>query len=48
MLPLGAVVSVKPSIGPDRVMHYNAFPRRINGVPPGYSSGQSERQWWAF
>jgi multidrug efflux pump len=44
MIPLGAVVSVKPTYGPDRVMHYNGFPAaEINGAPaPGYSSGQSE------
>jgi multidrug efflux pump len=38
------VVSVKPTYGPDRVMHYNGFPAaEINGAPaPGYSSGQSE------
>jgi multidrug efflux pump len=44
MIPLGAVVSVKPTYGPDRVMHYNGFPAaEINGAPAsGYSSGQSE------
>ena len=44
MIPLGAVVNVRPSYGPDRVMHYNGFPAaEINGAPaPGYSSGQAE------
>jgi multidrug efflux pump len=44
MIPLGSVVSVRPSYGPDRVMHYNAFPAaEINGASaPGYSSGQGE------
>src|SRR6202045_4039214 len=41
MIPLGSVVKVQPSYGPDRVMHYNGFPAaEINGAPaPGYSSG---------
>jgi multidrug efflux pump len=44
MIPLGSVVKVQPSFGPDRVMHYNGFPAaEINGAPaPGYSSGQGE------
>lgn len=44
MIPLGSVVKVQPSYGPDRVMHYNGFPAaEINGAPaPGYSSGQAE------
>ncbi len=44
MIPLGSVVNVQPSYGPDRVMHYNGFPAAdINGAPaPGYSSGQAE------
>jgi multidrug efflux pump len=44
MIPLGAVVNVRPIYGPDRVMHYNGFPAaEINGAAaPGYSSGQSE------
>jgi multidrug efflux pump len=44
MIPLGSVVKVQPSYGPDRVMHYNGFPAaEINGAPaPGYSSGQGE------
>jgi multidrug efflux pump len=44
MIPLGSVVTVRPSYGPDRVMHYNGFPAaEINGASaPGYSSGQGE------
>ena len=44
MIPLGSVVSVKPTYGPDRVMRYNGFPAaEINGAAaPGYSTGQSE------
>jgi multidrug efflux pump len=44
MIPLGSVVKIKPIYGPDRVMHYNAFPAaEINGAAgPGYSTGQSE------
>jgi multidrug efflux pump len=44
MIQLGSMVTVKPSYGPDRVMHYNGFPAaEINGAPgPGFSSGQGE------
>jgi multidrug efflux pump subunit AcrB len=44
MVPLGAVVKVTESHGPDRVMRYNGYPAaEINGGPaPGYSSGQAE------
>jgi multidrug efflux pump len=44
MIPLGSFVTVKPSSGPDRVMHYNGYPTaEINGGPaPGYSSGQAQ------
>ncbi len=44
MVPLGAVVKVTESHGPDRVMRYNGYPAaEINGAPaPGYSSGQGE------
>ncbi|HTV24428.1 MAG TPA: efflux RND transporter permease subunit, partial [Polyangiaceae bacterium] len=44
MIPLGSFVDVKESSGPDRVMHYNAYPSaEINGGPaPGFSSGQAE------
>jgi multidrug efflux pump len=44
MLPLGSVVTVKSTYGPDRVMRYNGFPAaEINGAAaPGYSTGQSE------
>jgi hypothetical protein len=44
MVPLGAVLTVRPSFGPDQVLHYNAYPAAdINGGPaPGYSSGQAQ------
>ncbi|HSC32215.1 MAG TPA: efflux RND transporter permease subunit [Gemmatimonadaceae bacterium] len=43
MVPLGSLIDVKPSFGPDQVMHYNAYPSAdINGGPaPGVSSGQA-------
>jgi multidrug efflux pump len=43
MVPLGSLISVKQSFGPDQVMHYNAYPSAdINGGPaPGVSSGQA-------
>lgn len=44
MVPLGALVKVTESHGPDRVMRYNGYPAaEINGGPaPGYTSGQAE------
>jgi multidrug efflux pump len=44
MVPLGSLVSVDRSYGPDQVMHYNGFPAaEINGGPaPGFSSGQAQ------
>jgi len=44
MVPLGALVKVSETHGPDRVMRYNGYPAaEINGAPaPGYSSGQAE------
>jgi NodT family efflux transporter outer membrane factor (OMF) lipoprotein len=44
IVPLGALVKVKETYGPDRVMHYNGYPSAdLNGAPaPGYSSGQAE------
>ena len=44
MVPLGALVKVTETHGPDRVMRYNGYPAaEINGGPaPGYSSGQAE------
>jgi multidrug efflux pump len=44
MVPLGAVLKVKNSSGPDRIMHYNSYlSAEINGSPaPGYSSDQAE------
>jgi len=43
MVPLGSVLTVEPTIGPDRVMHYNGYPSaELNGNPaPGYSSDQA-------
>ncbi len=44
MVPLGALVEIKPSFGPDRAVRYNAFPAAdINGAAaPGFSSGQAQ------
>jgi multidrug efflux pump subunit AcrB len=43
MVPLGSVLTVRPSYGPDQVQRYNAYPSaEINGAPaPGFSSGQA-------
>jgi gold/copper resistance efflux pump len=43
MLPLSAFVTVTPSSGPDRVMHYNGYPSAdiSGGAMPGVSSGQA-------
>jgi hydrophobe/amphiphile efflux-1 (HAE1) family protein/NodT family efflux transporter outer membrane factor (OMF) lipoprotein len=44
MVPLGSLIRVKETYGPDRVMRYNGYPSAdINGGPaPGFSSGQAE------
>jgi len=44
MVSLGALVKVRETHGPDRVMHYNGYPSAdLNGAPaPGFSSGQAE------
>ena len=44
MIPLGSFVTVRPTSGPDRVMHYNGYPTaEINGGPaPGFSTGQAQ------
>jgi hydrophobe/amphiphile efflux-1 (HAE1) family protein len=44
MIPLGSVITVKQSHGPDQATRYNGYPSAdINGGPaPGYSSGQAE------
>jgi multidrug efflux pump len=44
MVPLGAVVNIKPTTGPDSALRYNGFRSAdLNGVPaPGYSSGQAQ------
>jgi len=44
MVPLGSVIRVKQSYGPDRGLRYNAYPAAdINGGPaPGVSSGQAQ------
>ncbi|MBX3733613.1 MAG: multidrug efflux RND transporter permease subunit [Verrucomicrobiae bacterium] len=44
MVPMGSLVRIRESSGPDRVMRYNGYPAaEINGAPaPGYSSGQAE------
>jgi len=44
MVPLGTLVKVNETHGPDRAMRYNGYPAaEINGGPaPGFSSGQAE------
>jgi multidrug efflux pump len=44
MVPLGSLVRVTETHGPDRAMRYNGYPAaEINGAPaPGFSSGQAE------
>ncbi len=44
MVPLGSVLQVTPSYGPDRAMRYNAYlAADINASPlPGFSSGQGQ------
>jgi multidrug efflux pump len=44
MIPLGSILTVKQSYGPERAMRYNAYRTAdINGGPaPGYSTGQAE------
>ncbi len=44
LVPLGSLVKVRETYGPDRVMRYNGYPAaEINGAPaPGFSSGQAE------
>src|SRR5207253_1102266 len=44
MVPLGTLIKVKETYGPDRAMRYNGYPAaEINGAPaPGFSSGQAE------
>ncbi len=43
MVPLGSLLTVKPTYGPDRALHYNAYPAAdISGAPaPGVSSGEA-------
>ncbi|OAM91464.1 efflux RND transporter permease subunit [Termitidicoccus mucosus] len=44
LVPLGSLVKVSETYGPDRVMRYNGYPAaEINGAPaPGTSSGDAE------
>jgi hydrophobe/amphiphile efflux-1 (HAE1) family protein len=44
VVPLGTLVNVQETYGPDRVMRYNGYlSADINGAPaPGFSSGQAE------
>ncbi len=44
MVPLGAMISVSDTIGPESAMRYNGFRSAdLNGGPgPGYSSGQAQ------
>jgi HAE1 family hydrophobic/amphiphilic exporter-1 len=43
MVPLSALTKLKPSFGPEYIMHYNEYPSaQINGgAAPGYSSDQA-------
>jgi multidrug efflux pump len=43
MVPLGTLMSIRETAGPDKVMHYNLYPSAdINGATlPGISSGQA-------
>jgi hydrophobe/amphiphile efflux-1 (HAE1) family protein len=43
MVPLGSVMTVRETNGPDRVLHYNAYPSAdVNGgAAPGVSSGEA-------
>ena len=44
MVPLGALITMEQTFGPDVVAHYNGYrSAELNGGPaPGYSSGQAE------
>lgn len=44
MVPLGALLKISDTSGPEVAMHYNAFRSAdLNGVPaPGYSTGQAQ------
>jgi len=44
LVPLGSVLQVENSFGPDRAIRYNAFPSAdLNGAAaPGFSSGQAQ------
>jgi len=44
MVPLSALMTVRPAAGPERAMRYNGFPSAdINGrAAPGFSSGQAQ------
>ena len=44
LVPLGSMMRVENSFGPDRAIRYNAFPSAdLNGAAaPGYSSGQAQ------
>ncbi len=45
LVPLGSLVKIKETSGPDRVMRYNGYPAaEINGgAAPGFSSGEAEQ-----
>jgi len=44
MVPLGSIVEVRESYGPDRASRYNGYPAAeiMGEAAPGYSSGQAE------
>jgi multidrug efflux pump subunit AcrB len=50
MVPLGTVLSVKQSYGPDEVTHYNAYPAAdVNGsAMPGVSAGEAVQRMEAL
>ena len=43
MVPLGSVISVRETTGPDKIVRYNMYPSaELTGTPaPGVSSGQA-------
>src|SRR5204863_9156751 len=44
MVPLGTLVDVRESYGPDRATRYNGYPAAeiMGAAAPGFSSGQAE------
>ena len=50
MIPLGTLLSVQNTVGPQAVIRYNLYPAAtITGSPrPGFSSGQAVQRWRAW